>query len=87
MTNHWIPAFAGMTDTYTQSSFPRRRESIATTYTYREVTFIRFILFMRFVWFVWFICIGKTNNMREKAKAQKDKEYQSACLFNIKITD
>jgi hypothetical protein len=23
VTNNWIPAFAGMTDTYTQSSFPR----------------------------------------------------------------
>jgi len=39
MINHWIPAFAGMTDTYTQSSFPRRRESIAITPTYWEVTF------------------------------------------------
>jgi len=28
LTNHWIPAFAGMTDNYTQSSFPWRRESI-----------------------------------------------------------
>ena len=26
-TIYWIPAFAGMTATYTQSSFPRRRES------------------------------------------------------------
>jgi len=34
VTNRWIPAFAGMTETYTQSSFPRRRESIAITLTY-----------------------------------------------------
>jgi len=38
MTNHWIPAFAGMTGTYSQSSFPRRRESITITRTYWEVT-------------------------------------------------
>jgi len=34
VTNHWIPAFAGMTETYTQSSFPQRRESRAITPTY-----------------------------------------------------
>jgi len=45
VTNHWIPAprfrgdkftpakaGAGMTDTYTQSSFLRKQESIATTH-------------------------------------------------------
>jgi len=27
MTIYWVPAFAGMTDIYTQPSFPRIRES------------------------------------------------------------
>ena len=47
MTNHWIPAFAclcvarrqaGMTETYTRSSFLRRWEPRAITRTYLEVT-------------------------------------------------
>jgi len=59
VTNHWIPAprfrgdkftpaeaGAGKTETYTQSSFPRRRESIAITRTYWEVTIYYLLFFL-----------------------------------------
>jgi len=42
VTNHWIPAFAGITDTYTQSSFPRRQVAGAgMTVTYTQSSFPR----------------------------------------------